>query len=75
MFNPTSTYALRVVPYTFNQQFATTETLNSEGYDPNNDNNPSTTKYTWQIQNIVLGKVLIVLRRLLFLTQAAHLRT
>ena len=56
VFNPTSTYALRVVPYTFNQQFATTETLNSEGYDPNNDNDPSTTKYTWQIQNIVLGK-------------------
>ena len=58
-FSPTSSYALKIVATEFDQQFATTETINSAGYDPNNDNTATTTKYSWQIADVVIGNYLV----------------
>lgn len=54
-FNPTTAYAMRIVAYTFNNQFATNETVNTAGYDPNNDTSDTTIRYTWQISKVELG--------------------
>ena len=47
-----STIELRVVATLFNNQIVTDETLNSEGYDPNNDN--VSQKYAWCVEDAVL---------------------
>ena len=58
-FSPASSYALKIVATEFDQQFATTETINAAGYDPNNDTTATTTKYSWQIADVVLGNYLV----------------
>lgn len=58
-FAPTAAYALKIVATEFNNQFATQETINAEGYDPNNDTSDTTTKYTWQVSDVVLGNYLV----------------
>lgn len=58
-FSPTAAYALKIVATEFDQQFATTETINTTGYDPNNDTTDTTTKYTWQIADVIIGNYLV----------------
>lgn len=50
-----TTFKLRVVPTLFDRQFPTEETINSQGYDPNNDTESTTVKYTWQVVDIILS--------------------
>lgn len=58
VFAPTASYAFRVVAYIFNNQFASTELINTPGYNPNNDVSDETVKYTWQISDIIVGNTI-----------------
>ena len=59
VFSPEGAYAIKIVATEFNNQFATTETINTPGYNPNNDTTSTTVKYSWQIADMVLGNYLI----------------